>query len=105
MSGDFSAEAAQRSLLAAANPGAREAAFSGMLWLFAILAISTLVVVTVVYLRRRMRKAEPLSGLGLTLQELREQHERGNLTVSEFESLKEKLVIDIGITPSPSSRA
>lgn len=64
-----------------------------------------LIAVIVGYLRRRVRGAEPLPGLGLTLEELREQHERGNLTVAEFQSLKEKLVIDIGIKPSPSSQA
>ena len=105
MNGDFFTGYAQRDVLAAASTGSREAAFSGMFWLFGIVAVSTLAAIVVGYFRHQMRSAEPLPGLGLTLEELREQHERGNLTVDEFETLKEKLVIDVGIKPSPTSRA
>lgn len=102
MTGDFFTGAAYWNILAASTAGSREAAFSGILWLIVVVIVSSVVAVLVGYLRRRFRSADPLPGLGLTLEELRLQHERGNLTVSEFESLKKKLVIDIGIKPSSS---
>ena len=71
-----------------------EAAFwEGTLWLSGVVAVTILGLLVIRYLRMRDRQspqaAEPFSSLA----ELRGLRDRGDLTVAEYEALKQRVVV------------
>lgn len=95
MNGDIQAWPAENNFFVLASANTQAAAFEGILWLFGIIALATLVALIGVYLRRHNRKAECSSTLGLTLEQLKWLRDRGDLLDSEYETLRVKLLAEL----------
>jgi len=95
MNGDIQAWPVQNNFFVLASAKAQTAAFEGILWLFGIIVLTTLVGLIGVYLRRHYRKAENSSTLGLTLEQLKWLRDRGDLLDAEYKMLRVKLLADI----------
>ena len=70
---------------------ARAAGFEGLAWLFGLLMLVSLAAVIALYFRRRLRSNGLDSG-GFSLAELRRLRNRGELTVPEYEALRDRML-------------
>ena len=75
--------------------------FQYVLFLCAILAAVIIVGgVLAMFVRRWFRSTEPSSGIGFTLEDLRLMHDRGELTLEEFENARARMVRNVRGTDS-----
>ena len=65
-----------------------QAALESLLWFGALVGIILSAIVVLLWLRKRLQNADPGATLGLTLDDLRRQRERGMLTPQEYQRLK-----------------
>ncbi len=72
----------------------QRALFDGFVWLFFLLVAVALMVVAIALLRKRLRKRVYSERTDFSLDQLRRLRDRGDLTESEYEVLRGKVLFD-----------
>ena len=80
-----------------------EAAFSGLLWLGGILLLIVTAVAVAIYMRRGIRSSGQDGEPPFTLEDLRRMRDAGEVTQTEFDALKRR-IIDGFLNPASRDR-
>ena len=67
-------------------------ALEGVLWFGVLLGVVLLAVISLLWFRKYARSDETGVALGLTLEDLRRQRDRGMLTAEEYERLRATVI-------------
>lgn len=78
--------------IAAADSSDQATAFESVLWFGGLVVVLMLSALVIAYLRKWFARPDRVPGIGLTLEDLRRQRDRGRLTIAEYETLKAALL-------------
>jgi hypothetical protein len=75
-----------------AQTDAQAEAFGAILWMAALVMIFGVATAIALYIRKRMRPSSEGTDEGFTLADLHRLRNRGELTIAEYETLRDKLL-------------
>ncbi len=74
--------------------GKQEAALEGLVWLGALVLATLLIALVALYVRKRFLRRSEVQTPEFTLDELRKLRDAGELTVAQYEALRDRMVQD-----------